>query len=609
MGIFLKPAGIGPNTLVSICFHVEADGYQKQWEVNAERVEVAGGSLIQLFLEHPMMTNEMRTTLYSTKVRSLALLGADIWGWRRAYRLDKSDAKSLRILTRAHTRTKLEAMLWLVGLYPIWVLAAVQAFKFLISILEHGDVMEKAAWEQWKQCCRLHDKGWAFDMVSFFKRIDLLDQMGGRDNVLNWTAPQARHWFQIFRERCNNIAEQDMLRTLRSGKYRFLAHAIPTFEAPRPIALSLGMLCGRSLNNFLLSSHLLEVETGRYIRQQREQRFCQACKRSLGLRVLGDEQHALSSCVRAAEQRQLSFAKILSLFPGDSLRHIQHNSLFNMLNSLNSLSTNQQNLAWKLVAKNTLAVQQSIRSELGTQDRIPNIWKQCMKNILLKSVTKAAEKYFRKRLRRQQRNMPAQHFLLLLFPTIPMMMWRFWTEDLDDCHPCPTRCPFDSGFLLIFTPLFHQTSSVNYKELCAEVPLRARRAQDMKWNEMIEEKVLQEPPFIWEFVATPLGHTPVRVVVADQAVPKLVCPRQGQKTQQIRTESEPYPCWDCGVMTMNRFLWTLNTGPGGLRRHRMVVPESMRSHGRPLSLRHGNLGPLSGVCCGCSGFFGQVPVV
>ena len=84
---------------------------------------------------------------------------------------------------------------------------------------------------------------------------------------------------------------------------------------------------------------------------------------------------------------------------------------------------------------------------------------------------------------------------------------------------------------------------------------------------------------------------------------------KGKKTQQIWTESEPYPCWDCGVMTMNRFLWTLNTGPGGLRRHRMVVPESMRSHGRPLSLRHGNLGPLSGVCSGCSGFFWQVPVV
>ena len=283
--------------------------------LNAERVEVAGGSLIQLFLEHPMMSNEMRTTLYSAKVRSLALLGADIWGWRRAYRLDKSDAKSLRILTRAHTRTKLEAMLWLVGLYPIWVLAAAQAFKFLISILEHGDVFEKAAWEQWKQSCRLRDNGWVFDMVSFFKRIDLLDQMGGRDSVLNWIASQARHWFPTFRERCNNIAEQDMLRTLRSGKYGFLIHTIPIFESPRPTALSLGSLCGRSLNSFLLSSHLLEVETGRYIRQQREQRFCQACKRSLGLRVLGDEQHALSSCVKSCRTETTVFCKNSISFP------------------------------------------------------------------------------------------------------------------------------------------------------------------------------------------------------------------------------------------------------------------------------------------------------
>ena len=155
-----------------------------------------------------------------------------------------------------------------------------------------------------------------------------------------------------------------------------------------------------------------------------------------------------------------------------------------MLNSLNNLSTNQENLAWKLVAKNTLAVQQSIRSELGTQDRIPNIWKKCMKNILLNSVTKAAEsaeKYFRKRLRRQQRNMPALPAIVISDDSdddVEILNWRSW------CLPSLPRCPFDSGFRLIFTHLFHQTSSVNYKELCAEVPLRARRAQDMNWNDM-----------------------------------------------------------------------------------------------------------------------------
>ena len=147
--------------------YVEVDGSQKQWEIHAERVEVAGGCLLEFFLSHPMMTNEMRTILYSAKEKSLALLGADIWGWRRTYRLDNSDAKSLRILTRAHTRTKLEAMLWLVGLYLIWVLAAAQAFNFLISMRVHGDAMQNATWEQWKQCCRLCDNGWGFDVIPF----------------------------------------------------------------------------------------------------------------------------------------------------------------------------------------------------------------------------------------------------------------------------------------------------------------------------------------------------------------------------------------------------------------------------------------------------------
>ena len=111
------------------------------------------------------------------------------------------------------------------------------------SSLGTVEAMLQIAWQR---------MGFWYDMVSFFKRIDLLDQMGGRDNVLNWTAPQARHWFPIFRERCNNIAEQDMLRTLRSGKYNFLAHAISTFESPRPTALSLGLLLRPLAEQFLV---------------------------------------------------------------------------------------------------------------------------------------------------------------------------------------------------------------------------------------------------------------------------------------------------------------------------------------------------------------------
>lgn len=65
---------VGQNTSKYLGFYVEACGYQ-QWEVNAERLEVAG--------KHPLVTNEMRKNVYSAKVRFPALLGSDISGWRR----------------------------------------------------------------------------------------------------------------------------------------------------------------------------------------------------------------------------------------------------------------------------------------------------------------------------------------------------------------------------------------------------------------------------------------------------------------------------------------------------------------------------------------------
>ena len=70
------------------------------------------------------------------------------------------------------------------------------------------------------------------------------------------------------------------------------------------------------------------------------------------------------------------------------------------------LSKPKQNLAWKQVAAVTAALQQSVRSELDTEDCIPNKWKELLRNKLVKSLSQAAEKYFRKHMGRHQRNMP-----------------------------------------------------------------------------------------------------------------------------------------------------------------------------------------------------------
>lgn len=99
-------------------FVAEADGYTAHWEYLAQRVMAAGGACLKLFAEHPLMTFSMQE-IYVAKVRSVALFGADIWGWRRALAglaVQKFEYKALCILLRAHARTKAEAMLWLSGL-------------------------------------------------------------------------------------------------------------------------------------------------------------------------------------------------------------------------------------------------------------------------------------------------------------------------------------------------------------------------------------------------------------------------------------------------------------------------------------------------------------
>ena len=96
------------------------------------------------------------------------------------------------------------------------------------------------------------------------------------------------------------------------------------------------------------------------------------------------------------------------------------------------LSKKQQNASWKEIAQVARALEQTVSAELATQDRIPNKWKDLLRRKMLKQVSAAAEKYFRKRLRRQQR----------LLPETPAILISDESDDVEIVsdelyHPCP----------------------------------------------------------------------------------------------------------------------------------------------------------------------------
>ena len=92
------------------------------------------------------------------------------------------------------------------------------------------------------------------------------------------------------------------------------------------------------------------------------------------------------------------------------------------------------------------------RNELETQDRIPNKWKKLLRNKLVKSLSQAAQKYFRKRMIRHQRIMPTAI-------EISDELWWFWRSDNSELK-FAILVP-----VTFWAVLYHQTDSIFH--LCA----------------------------------------------------------------------------------------------------------------------------------------------
>ena len=83
----------------------------------------------------------------------------------------------------------------------------------------------------------------------------------------------------------------------------------------------------KALTAFRLSSHNLEIERGRYIRDKykpnannsscirRTERFCTLCFELDKNKVIGDEEHAITNCPYFDDKRDLLFGKINSIVP------------------------------------------------------------------------------------------------------------------------------------------------------------------------------------------------------------------------------------------------------------------------------------------------------
>ena len=106
-----------------------------------------------------------------------------------------------------------------------------------------------------------------------------------------------------------------------SGKLYLYRKIKTAFQMEPYLSLCKKRKYRQSLTALRISAHRLEIETDRYAKEgefiKREERFCKLCERD-GIKVVGDEEHAMLICPVFDKQRQKTMVALSSLFPNFS---------------------------------------------------------------------------------------------------------------------------------------------------------------------------------------------------------------------------------------------------------------------------------------------------
>ena len=162
--------------------------------------------------------------------------------------------------------------------------------------------------------------------------------------------------------------------------------------------MSLGTKEGLAMPRWMLSSTLLEVEVGIYTHTPREKRFCRKFYLVTGTHLIGDEKHAPTECVRAAEVKEKTRKHMKDILNenGISLQAGPTQSILEMTCAIKDIPKRHQTTMWQHLGKTMVAIDNALKQEQEEEYVIPNKWKQLMLATQTKTLLNETEKHFRK---------------------------------------------------------------------------------------------------------------------------------------------------------------------------------------------------------------------
>ena len=245
--------------------------------------------------------------LFNSLVLPIILYGCEIWfpliNQTLRTKLNVFQMKNMKSILKVKQSTANLCVYGDLGEYPIDQKIICKTIKYWIRIVNlPKDNIVKQMYTVLEGLHHIGHKTWVSQVKDIMEKAELAELWTDVPPKKTLSKYIRHHLESIFRQHwldeINNSVKNSKLRLYKEIKYTFMPEPYLFFNIPK---------FRYAISRLRLSSHHLEIETGRYTRPltPANQRFCAACPGKVG-----DEYHFLTECVSHSENRNILFDEI-----------------------------------------------------------------------------------------------------------------------------------------------------------------------------------------------------------------------------------------------------------------------------------------------------------
>ena len=241
---------------------------------------------------------EQKCNLFDTLVGSILNYGSEVWGMNKGNNIELIHTKFLRKILCVNTSTNLTGLYGELGRVPLYISRKINMIRYWNKLLQSkGNSLEKHVYTMLKDDAnhdiKYNNNNWAYHIKSILESLGLgyLWLHQGNTNI-NLPLIKQRILDQYYQTWYSNINNSSRLESYCRYKHSFQIEKYLDTITERKYKIA--------LSRFRLSSHKLEIERGRHIRNSRQERTCKLCP----INAIENEFHFLLVCPFYRELRQ-----------------------------------------------------------------------------------------------------------------------------------------------------------------------------------------------------------------------------------------------------------------------------------------------------------------